>query len=218
MSRRPAPELDLRSRVRALPQEPAHTRRLRLIFPQSRFGPDLVSLMNDPEIARWTLGIPHPYTTKDAREYYRRAPQLRRAGLAFSLQVVRRADGALLGGVGLHNLDARHRSAEIGYWIGGPYRGNGYAIEATRALCRLAHAGLGLDRLQAQVFPGNRASVRVLAGLGFRREGRLRGALRKDGESRDSVLYGRLRGDPLRPSSGGRSRRAGPRPSVAPAK
>jgi len=109
-----------------------------------------------------------------------------------------------VGGLGLKDVSGEHLRAEIGYWIGRPFRGQGYAREAVRALLRLAFGPLGLVRIEAGVFPGNAASMRVLRANGFRREGRMRQEVRKDGVGRDVVLYARLRGDPPAPSRGGR--------------
>ena len=45
--------------------------------------------------------------------------------------MITRDDGRLIGGGGIGSCA---RGAEIGYWIGVPYWGNGYATEAARAL------------------------------------------------------------------------------------
>jgi RimJ/RimL family protein N-acetyltransferase len=52
-----------------------------------------------------------------------------------------------------------------------------------------------LFRLEARCAEGNEASRRLLEGLGFRREGTLRGYLEIEGRRIDSHLYARLRDD-----------------------
>lgn len=209
---------DARAKVRALRTPVARSRRLDLVLPDRRFTPEILRLMNDRTLARWTLRIPFPYRERDAREFFARWAKSRRTGATLALHVVRRSDGALVGGAGLHDIDPEHLRAEVGYWIGRPYRHQGYATETTRAVCRLAFTTLGLYRIEAGVFPGNRASMGVLRASGFRREGRMRGTVRKNGAPTDVLLYARLRDDPVpgAPSGAGparRGRRAGAVPT-----
>jgi RimJ/RimL family protein N-acetyltransferase len=188
----------LSDRVRNLPL-PIRTRRLQLVPPEvDQVGP-LVTLLREPSVARWTLHVPHPYRASDAREHILRSRAMRRKGRSLSLQIVRRADGELVGGVGLHNLDAGTASAEVGYWLGRPHRHRGYAEEATRALVNVAFRSLGLHRVEAAVFPGNRASVRLLKRCGFRYEGRVRDEVRKGRSWRSTLWYARLSSDPVKP-------------------
>jgi RimJ/RimL family protein N-acetyltransferase len=197
------PGRDVRARVRALPDPVARSRRLELRRLDPALSPQLLALLNDPEIARWTLRIPYPYAAVDAREFFRRGRKSARTGRSLSLHVVRRSDRALVGGIGLNDIDPEHHRAEVGYWIGRPYRGQGYAREGLRSICRLAFGRLGLDRIEAGIFPGNVASARVLRAGGFRREGVLRRSVRKEGIPTDVVLYSRLREDPLPTSRAG---------------
>ena len=148
--------------------------------------------MTDPTIARWTLMIPFPYRDADARAWIRRAPTRRRAGTDLTLHVVRRADAALVGGVGLHHLDEVHARGELGYWIGQPFRRQGYAREAARAVTAFGFRRLGLHRIEARVFPGNLASAGVLRASGFRREARLRESIVKQGRFVDEVVFAKL--------------------------
>ncbi len=187
---------DPAARIRALGPRVARSRRLELGWPDRRHSAELVRLLGDPEVVRWTLRIPSPYRPRDLDAFYARTQRYHRDGSGLSLQIVRRRDGALLGGVGLHAIDAEHRRGVVGYWIGAPYRRRGYGLEAVRTLCAFSFRRLGLVRLQAEVFRGNRASERLLRAVGFRREGLLRGHIRKAGVALDVVLYGRLRDDP----------------------
>lgn len=59
-----------------------------------------------------------------------------------------------------------------------------------------AFGELGLERLQAEVDPENRASARVAIRSGFRREGLLRGGAVLQGKRRDLAVYGLRRDDP----------------------
>lgn len=156
----------------------------------------LTAVVNDPLIAANTLSIPHPYPDGMAAEWIAGHAAAFEAGRAAVFAVTEAAGGALCGASGLH-LDAVHRRAELGYWIAAEKRGRGYATEAGRALIAYGFEELGLERIHAAHYPHNPASGRVLEKLGMRREGVLRGHVRKGEQRLDFVFYGRLRDDPV---------------------
>ena len=98
----------------------------------------------------------------------------------------------IFGGMGIH-IDHRHNHAEIGYWLGKPYWGKGYATEAGQALLGYGFETLNLYRIHASHFVGNPASGRVMQKLGMRFEGLRPGYMRKGDQYYDLVLYGILR-------------------------
>lgn len=82
--------------------------------------------------------------------------------------------------------------AEVGYQLGRPHWGRGYATEALRAVVAWGFGTLGLRRIWARVNPGNTASCRVVEKAGLRREGLLRRCEYAAGEWRDLCLYAAL--------------------------
>ena len=84
----------------------------------------------------------------------------------------------LLGAIGL-GLVTPHRRGSLGYWLGVPFWGQGYATEAVRRVVAYGFAELRLHRIEATVFSGNAASARVLEKVGMRCEGTLRGYIFK---------------------------------------
>jgi RimJ/RimL family protein N-acetyltransferase/ADP-ribose pyrophosphatase YjhB (NUDIX family) len=84
-----------------------------------------------------------------------------------------------------------------------PFRGRRIAQRAVRLLVVYAFGELGLERLQVEVDPENRASTRVAIRSGFRREGLLRGGAVLRGERRDVAVYGLRRDDPRADSLSG---------------
>lgn len=149
---------------------------------------ELVPLVGAREVAATTLRIPHPYTEQDARDFLVLAQEWNRIWLAITL----REDGRQIGGIGLI-VDDPHRHAELGYWLGVPYWGQGYATEAGREMLRYGFEDLHLHRIFASHFKHNPASGRVLRKLGMRYEGCQREHLRKWDRFVDSELYGILR-------------------------
>lgn len=151
---------------------------------------ELVPLVGAREVAATTLRIPHPYTEQDARDFLLLAKDWNRIWLAITLG----RDGRQIGGIGLL-LDDQHRHAELGYWLGVPYWGQGYATEAGKEMLRYGFETLHLHRIFASHFKHNPASGRVLRKLGMRYEGCQREHLRKWDRFVDLELYGILRKD-----------------------
>lgn len=85
-----------------------------------------------------------------------------------SYAVTLSSTGELVGSIALR-VDADSPAAtvaDIGYWIGVPYWGNGYASEAGRAIIERAKE-LGVETIILKYFDGNDASRRVSEKLGF---------------------------------------------------
>lgn len=137
-----------------------------------------------------TLTIPHPYPEGAAEEWIRARPEAWERRELLVLAQTNPKDG-LVGVVGLE-LQLDHGRAELGYWVGVPYWGRGYATEAAEAIIDFGFTELGLTRIYAQRYARNPASGRVLEKLGMRREGTLRSHLVRFGVREDSVVYGVL--------------------------
>ncbi|MDD5543031.1 MAG: GNAT family N-acetyltransferase [Acidobacteriia bacterium] len=133
--------------------------------------------------------FPFPYTIGNAKEWIRIA----RADVPethFAIEVHREA----VGGIGVRLKEDVYRcTAEIGYWLGESYWGQGIVTEAVRALTDFAFANLGVWRVYADVFEWNPASMRVLEKAGYICEGRLRKNVIKDGQVIDALLYAKVR-------------------------
>jgi RimJ/RimL family protein N-acetyltransferase len=166
------------------------TARLRLRPYEETDIPDLVALIGVREVAATTLRIPHPYTERDARDFLAaivRGGEIRHA-------VTLRDDDRLIGGIGLAVEEPQQR-AELGYWLGVPYWGRGYATEAAQEMIRFGFEEIGLNRIFASHFEHNPASGRVLRKLGMRYEGCQRGHIVKWDRKVDLELYGILQSD-----------------------
>jgi RimJ/RimL family protein N-acetyltransferase len=151
----------------------------------------LLPLIGAREVAATTLRIPHPYSEGDARDFIAATQEDFTTGNELRLAVIVRESDCLCGGVGLR-IEAEHRRAELGYWIGRPYWGNGYATEAARAMVKHGFETIGLHRIFAGHVADNLASARVLKKIGMRHEGCQRGHNLKWGEFLDLELYGML--------------------------
>ena len=129
--------------------------------------------------------FPHPYASRDARDYIRLARQ-RTPETAFAIAVRDEAVGSI--GFVLHP-DVERVSAEIGYWLAEPFWGRGITTEALVAITRHAIHAHQLTRIYAVPFAWNAASCRVLEKAGYVIEARLRCSAIKDGQLTDQMQY-----------------------------
>jgi ribosomal-protein-alanine N-acetyltransferase len=113
------------------------------------------------------------------------------AGLASYWAVERAEDRAFVGACDLSDIDRRHRRGEVGFVFVRQAWGQGYALEAMRAVVSHA-AARGLRRLWARTHTGNQRSEHLLERLGFEAEGYLRGHIQRAGERRDCRIFGLL--------------------------
>jgi RimJ/RimL family protein N-acetyltransferase len=135
--------------------------RLVLRLPRPSDAAEIVPLINDRRVAVNTARIPHPYSLADAEQFIAHA---RRSDRELTL-LMTLPDDTIIGGCGIGRL--RGNVPELGYWIGVPYWGRGYATEAARAVIEHAFIALGHDLLHAGARVTNPASRRVLEKCGF---------------------------------------------------
>ncbi len=123
---------------------------------------------------------------------------------AYPFLLFRQGDDRLLGGLTLGQVRRGvAQAATLGYWMGAPHAGKGLMARAVRATAAFAFATLRLHRIEAACLPENEPSIRLLEGVGFKREGYARSYLRINGEWRDHVLFCLLETDRILPRQTG---------------
>jgi RimJ/RimL family protein N-acetyltransferase len=158
------------------PEMDIETTRLHLRPYRAEDAPDVALACRDELSQRW-LALPNPYTDAHALTWCTEiAPSFRPSGEGVEAAAIRREDGRLIGSFGFKRTDWRARSSEIGYWVGPWARGEGLAVEATRAVARWLLVGQRFERLVLRAATGNLASQRVAERAGFTREGIARNA------------------------------------------
>ena len=103
-----------------------------------------------------------------------------------SLLICLVATNAIIGAINLSQIFRRgFQNAYLGYYVGAPYAGRGFMSEALQLVLRYAFATLQLHRLEANIQPGNVASIQLVKRAGFVREGYSRRYLKVCGRWRD---------------------------------
>ena len=170
--------------------EPAQAR-LTLRPPTAADGPALIALN------RASRELHHPWIAPPTTEegyagYLERCARDDVAGLL----VCRAKDGAVMGAITLSQIFyGPLQSAYMGYYIGAPFAGQGYMREALGLALDHAFGPLRLHRVEANIQPGNGASLALVRRLGFTREGFSRRYLFIDGDWRDHERFAMLAED-----------------------
>ena len=173
-------KITINTRLTLAPVEPAHKEAL-------------AQLLNDIDIFKNTLKIPHPYTKKHAEDWIRKVQKLENIqGLTNNWAILDK-DTGLIGGLGLHQMHGpESHKDEIGYWLGKPYWNKGIMTQVLSTFCEYCFEYRELSRIEAAVFSYNEASMRVLEKVGFEKEGYLKKCFIKQGRYVDSVLYAKV--------------------------
>ncbi len=124
-------------------------------------------LAGDKRIAQMTETIPHPYPDGAAESWISGHAAAFRMKTEINFAIQFHASAQLIGAVSLLHIDKRQTSAALGYWIGVPYWGKGYATEAVLRLLKFAQDDLQLRQFTAQCFAHNTASAKVLLKAGM---------------------------------------------------
>jgi RimJ/RimL family protein N-acetyltransferase len=168
-------------------QTELHTQRLLLRPFQAGDVADALSYRDDEEFARFLSHIPQPFTRADAEAFVAlnmSEPWERSPTFAIVL------DGTVIGTVNFE-LDAKTRTATLGYAIGRAWWGQGIATEAARAAIAWGIDTFGLVRIRASTDARHTRSQRVMEKLGMQREALRAGDhVGRNGELIDEVVYG----------------------------
>jgi RimJ/RimL family protein N-acetyltransferase/catechol 2,3-dioxygenase-like lactoylglutathione lyase family enzyme len=150
---------------------------------------------SDPLVTRFTSFGPN--TADETRDFLNRSIH---AGSVSPRQihtfaVIEQGTGHLIGSCGLEPCDGTGRHYVFGYCLNRHWWGRGFGQEAADALVQFGFDRLQAHRLWAHVFLGNAASVRILEGLGFRREGLALQSLYLRNAWHDILTFGQLRSE-----------------------
>ncbi len=121
-------------------------------------------LVDDIDVARWMSRVPHPYRLADAMFFL---SDVVPHEVAWIIEVTDEG----VAGIGGFAFPGNGQDVELGYWLGQPYWGQGFATEAATLMLDYAWSS-GTSRVRSGCFDGNERSRRVLDKLGFQVVGR----------------------------------------------
>ncbi|MBN2052384.1 GNAT family N-acetyltransferase [Candidatus Woesearchaeota archaeon] len=173
------------------------TNRLVIRDYEKRDIPSLIENINNLEVSKNLLLVPHPYTLKDAQwwinhcaEEMKKKP---RTTYDFALEL--KSEKKLVGGIALNKVDDFNGTAEIGYWLGQSYWRKGFVSEAVKEIVNFGFEKLKLRRIDVCAWTKNIASNELIKKTGFVYEGMRRQAARSKatGSIHDLYIYGLLK-------------------------
>ena len=153
----------------------------------------IVALANNERVAHMTARMPHPYIRKDARDFIVYANKAMLLGEELALGIHAKEPGLLQTDVneekeqgdqetpeseensndkdetliGVCGFMVEDQQPEIGYWVGEPYWGKGFATEAAGAIVDHIKSLDLFDQIHGRVLPENQASIKILERLSF---------------------------------------------------
>jgi len=119
-------------------------------------------LCNNYKIAKNMCTMPYPYDDEAAASFAEKIRDMRKSDSDYAFSI---STDAPMGLIGIH--DRKDKGWLVGYWLGEPYWGKGYATEAARAIVEFAFNNLSVEKLYADYCFDNPASGRVLVKSGF---------------------------------------------------
>ena len=120
-------------------------------------------LAGEKIIADMTANIPHPYEFSIASKWISGHDNMfnERRGVVYAITL--RSTGELIGAVSLPRIEDGYGT--LGYWLGVPYWGKGYAFEASQALIDFAQYTFELVGIRAMHLVENQRSESVIKKL-----------------------------------------------------
>lgn len=166
------------------------TERLILRPMEEADAPAILPFVIDGDVAYNLTRVPHPYPEEELVPFIRKSLAAMERREQFDMVVVLKETGGVIGVCALDDVSWQHMRAEMGYYLGKPYWGQGYMTEAAKRMLEFGFHELGLERIHAYCFVRNTPSAHVLEKIGMTREGLCRRAIKKDDMFLDVFIYG----------------------------
>jgi ribosomal-protein-alanine N-acetyltransferase len=153
----------------------------------------LYAIHGDPQLMRWFGSDPLP--NLDAARALVKAfaswRELANPGTRWGLELKDRP--GLIGSCGLFSWNRQWRKCSVGYELAGTAQGQGLMRETLAAVLAWGYGHMGVNRIEALIHPANLASIKLVRGLGFVEEGRLREVGHWGGRHHDMLQFSLLR-------------------------
>jgi RimJ/RimL family protein N-acetyltransferase len=147
------------------------TRRLWLRWPRLQDAPAVARLAADKDIAEMTGVVPYPYPKGEAEKFIFEARKNNAMGTMLSFAIVSRTKpDQFIGRIGSRLLPDGPGGllrCSLGYWLGRPHWGEGFATEAAHGLIDAVFSYTDMQQIEASTRVINPVSRRVIEKCGF---------------------------------------------------
>lgn len=169
--------------------------KIRLRAPEESDLDNFVRWLNDPEVIAG-LVLYTPLSHKDEEAWFENMLKRPPAEHAMVIEIEREGQWQPVGNCGMHNIDWRIRSAEVGIFIGAKSHWNqGIGTQVMKLLLLHGFETLNLNRIALEVYDSNPRAIRSYEKAGFVLEGRKRQAAYRNGKYSDVLIMSVLRSE-----------------------
>lgn len=155
---------------------------------------EIFFLRSDEEVMRYLDKAPAK-SLDDAYEFIKKITELEKNTDAVTWAITLKDDPKLIGTICLWNIQKEHYRAEVGYNLHPSYWGKGIMQEAIIEVINYGFEVMKLHSIEANVNPGNTASIKLLERNNFTREAYFRENYYYNGKFLDTAIYSLLAGD-----------------------
>lgn len=170
-----------------------YTERLDLIEIQQSHLKDIFKLFGDEEVTRFDNLLPLK-EEQEAQKYLDWFKSRFRERLGIRWGIALKGDENIIGTLGFNNFQKNHK-ASVGYDLQVDFWNKGIITEALKEVIKFGFDKLEINRIEAEVIPGNAASEKVLSKLGFKKEGILRDWMYWNEKHYEMTMFSLLRNE-----------------------
>lgn len=145
--------------------------------------------VNHPEV-RKHMGNPKPQNLEDEEAFFEHI-----IGASDEIHLLICNDEKPMGIINLEEKEKPSNIAKLGIWLHPDYHNQGYGTEAVELIIEHGFKQLNYHKLYARAHGDNKASQRIWEKHGFEKEGQLREHVFLEGEHKDLIYYGLLKGE-----------------------
>ncbi len=160
------------------------TERIRFIRPDVRYVEDMISTINNPEVASLISNRTEDYTMEDEIGWINENQD------TYNFSMITRDTEEYIGNCGFDDVDGI--SGEIGIFLNPRFQNVGLGTEAITELIRFGFEELDLEEIRLIVYSHNERAIRCYQRLGFREYRRVSDVGMRNNQSIDDI-YMRLR-------------------------
>lgn len=149
-----------------------HTKRLDLVEIKAEHSGDIFKLFGDERVTQFynAVTLTNQSEAQTFVDWFH-SRFINKEGIRWGISM--KGHSNIIGTIGFNNFTKRHR-ANIGYDLQADFWNRGFITEALEAVIEYGFNELDINRIEAEVMPGNPASEKVLSKIGFKNEGLLR--------------------------------------------
>lgn len=149
---------------------------------------DLHFFRSDKEVLKYIDKKPEKSLAK-TKKFIKLLWALERKGSAVNWAVTLKGNDTLVGNICLWNIKKEHHRAELGYTLHPSLHGKGIMSEGVKAVLTVGFKKYKFHSVEANVNPGNKASIKLLKRNKFRKEAYYKENYYFNGKYIDSVIY-----------------------------